>query len=79
MIHQSTVDSKRWIQTLIQKRWPNMPLIMPIILLRVGFPSPLACRGKLDHLITLGECFPGARPARYLFINYPDFSPRVTL
>ena len=27
----------------------------------------------------LGECLPGARPARYLSINYPDFSPRFTL
>ena len=26
-----------------------------------------------------GECLPGARPARYLSINYPDFSPRFTL
>ena len=25
------------------------------------------------------ECLPGARPARYLSINYPDFSPRFTL
>ena len=28
---------------------------------------------------TLGECLPGARPARYFSINYPDFSPRYTL
>ena len=27
----------------------------------------------------LGECLPGARTARYLSINYPDFSPRFTL
>ena len=27
----------------------------------------------------VGECLPGARPARYLSINYPDFSPRFTL
>ena len=26
-----------------------------------------------------GECLPGARPARYFSINYPDFSPRFTL
>ena len=26
-----------------------------------------------------GECLPGARPARYFCINYPDFSPRFTL
>ena len=26
-----------------------------------------------------GECLPGAPPARYLSINYPDFSPRFTL
>ena len=26
-----------------------------------------------------GECLPGARLARYLSINYPDFSPRFTL
>ena len=26
-----------------------------------------------------GECLPGACPARYLSINYPDFSPRFTL
>ena len=25
-----------------------------------------------------GECLPGARPARYFSINYPDFSPRFT-
>ena len=25
-----------------------------------------------------GECLPGARPARYLSIGYPDFSPRFT-
>ena len=25
------------------------------------------------------ECLPGARPARYFSINYPDFSPRFTL
>ena len=28
---------------------------------------------------TVGECLPGARPARYFFINYPDFSPTFTL
>ena len=28
---------------------------------------------------TMGECLPGARPARYFSINYPDFSPRFTL
>ena len=28
---------------------------------------------------TLGECLPGARPACYFSINYPDFSPRFTL
>ena len=27
----------------------------------------------------LGECLPGARPARYLSLNYPNFSPRFTL
>ena len=27
----------------------------------------------------MGECLPGARPARYFSINYPDFSPRFTL
>ena len=26
-----------------------------------------------------GECLPGGRPARYIAINYPDFSPRFTL
>ena len=26
-----------------------------------------------------GECLPGARPARYFSINYPNFSPRFTL
>ena len=26
---------------------------------------------------TKGECLHGARPARYLSINYPDFSPRL--
>ena len=25
------------------------------------------------------RCAPGARPARYLSINYPDFNPRFTL
>ena len=29
--------------------------------------------------LPLGECLPGARPARYFSINYPDFSPRFTL
>ena len=28
---------------------------------------------------SVGECLPGARPARYFCINYPDFSPRFTL
>ena len=28
---------------------------------------------------TKEECLPGARPARYLSINYPDFSPKFTL
>ena len=28
---------------------------------------------------TLGECLPGARPACYFSMNYPDFSPRFTL
>ena len=37
-----------------------------------------------DHVVLhLGEMFArralGARPARYLSINYPDFSPRFTL
>ena len=31
------------------------------------------------HCGTVGECLPGARPARYFCINYPDFSPRFTL
>ena len=25
------------------------------------------------------ECLPGARPAHYLSINYPEFTPRYTL
>ena len=32
-----------------------------------------------NHCGSLGECLPGARPARYFSINYPDFSPRFTL
>ena len=35
---------------------------------------------KHMHLnVEKGECLPGARPARYFSINYPDFSPRFTL
>ena len=30
-------------------------------------------------MVSLGECMPGTRPARYLSINDPDFSPRFTL
>ena len=26
-----------------------------------------------------GGCLPGAHPARYFSINYPDFNPRSTL
>ena len=29
--------------------------------------------------MTVGECLPGARLARYFSIYYPDFSPRFTL
>ena len=25
----------------------------------------------------MGECLPGARPARYLSIDYPDFSQEI--
>ena len=35
---------------------------------------PTTCRS-----VTMGECLPGARPARYFSINYPNFSPRFTL
>ena len=31
-----------------------------------------------DHM-PVGECLPGARPACYFSINYPDFSPYITL
>ena len=36
--------------------------------------QPMAGGGR-----TMGECLPGARPAHYFSINYPDFSPRFTL
>ena len=29
--------------------------------------------------VAKGKCLPGARPARYFSINYPDFGPRYTL
>ena len=35
------------------------------------------CVFRLAHF--MGECLPGARPARYFSINYPDFSPSFTL
>ena len=34
---------------------------------------------KTFRFTPMGECLPGARPARYFSINYPDFSPRFTL
>ena len=36
-------------------------------------------RTEEEMAAKLGECLPGARPARYFSINYPDFSPRFTL
>ena len=53
----------------------------------VGTPTYIHRNDPYDVVITyihrwgktLGECLPGARPARYLSIAYPEFSPRFTL
>ena len=44
-------------------------------------PEARSLRVFLDQKqgVLKGECLPGARPARYLSINYPDFSLRCTL
>ena len=48
--------------------------------LQLSFGSILSTMFTLiQNYPFLGECLPGARPARYFSINYPDFSPRLTL
>ena len=64
------------------------PSDLPLVSSRMGtsFPEPSGksfapscfCR-MLTCRLAEGECLPGARPARYFSINYPDFSPRFTL
>ena len=39
----------------------------------------ISARPYFTRRSPMGECLPGACPARYLSINYPDFSPRFNL
>ena len=43
-----------------------------------GIRSGRSSASLVPHSLTMGECLPSARSARYFSINYPDFSPRFT-
>ena len=59
--------------------WPPPDTIRsPEDLVDACAPHP-PTREVSERSYTVGECLPGARPARYFSINYPDFSPRFTL
>ena len=60
---------------------PHAPRVRNVVLLASPKPKGETCTGPqvLREGTAEGECLPGARPARYLSINYPDFSPRFTL
>ena len=67
-------------EPLITKGWGSVDLkhctITAVLLL--FFRRPVYNKG-VAQIGSLGECLPGARPARYLSINYPDLSARFTL